>query len=473
MIQCVWSRCLLFGLLLSQACLAQSHGSEIVPWLNHEEQVALSKVFANISRSDAAPGSVVAAPSRENPNYYFHWIRDASLTMETLATLYQNTDDATLKARLKTTLMQFVDFSRQNQLTPTLTGLGEPKFNVNGSAFNDKWGRPQNDGPALRAIALIRFARQLLAENQVDYVRARLYDGKAPTQTVIKADLEYVSHQWQAPSYDIWEEVKGDHFFTRFVQRRALIEGASLARQLGDPGAATWYQSQADSIRDDMGRFWDGGRGYIDATLDRVDGLASKVSDLDSAVILGVLEGEMGDGFLDITDDRVMSTFQRLINTFAGLYPINRGHRFPGVAIGRYPEDVYGGSDFSGGNPWVLITDGFGEAFYRMAEEFGAAGKIAMGPGAMAALAPLVPGMTMRPGETIGSGDPRFKTLIDAMKREGDQYLLCVRAHENPDGALYEQIQRQSGFMVSAPDLTWSYVSLLRAAFARRGAYNQ
>lgn len=470
MIQSVRLRFIAFGLLLSQVCFAQSRGTDLVPWLNSEEQVALSKIFGNISRSDAAPGSVVAAPSRENPNYYFHWVRDASLTMETLATLYQSTNDSALRSRLRTTLMQFVDFSRQNQLTPTLTGLGEPKFNVNGSAFNDKWGRPQNDGPALRAIALIRFARQLLAENQSDYVRTKLYDGKAPTQTVTKADLEYVSHQWQAPSYDIWEEVKGDHFFTRFVQRRALIEGAELAQQLGDGGAASWYRSQADAIRYDMGRFWDGGHGYIDATLDRVDGLASKASDMDSAVILGVLEGEMGDGFLDITDDHVMSTFQRLIDVFASLYPINRSHRFPGIAIGRYPEDVYGGADFSGGNPWVLITDGFAEAYYRMAREFGAAGKIVMGPGAMAALAHLTPRSALHPGETIQSGDPRFNALINALKSEGDQYLLCVKAHENPDGSLYEQIQRQSGYMVSAPDLTWSYVSLLRAAFARNAA---
>lgn len=466
MIQSVRTCFIVLSLFLSQVCLAQSGRTDLVPWLNSEKQVALSKIFANISRSDAAPGSVVAAPSRENPNYYFHWIRDASLTMETLAGLYQSTNDPGLKGKLKSVLTQFVDFSRQNQLTPTLTGLGEPKFNVNGSAFNDKWGRPQNDGPALRAIALIRFARQLLAENQLKYVRERLYDGKAPTQSVIKADLEYVSHQWQAPSYDIWEEVKGDHFFTRFVQRRALIEGAELARRLGDPGAATWYESQAGAIQDDMGRFWDG-RGYFDATRDRVDGLASKVSDLDSAVILGVLEGERADGFLTVTDDHVMSTFQRLIETFAALYPINQGHRFPGVAIGRYPEDVYGGSDFSGGNPWVLITDGFAEAYYRMAGEFGAAGKIVMGPGARATLAPLVPGMALRRGETIESGDPRFQVLLDALRGEGDQYLLCVKAHENPDGSLYEQIQRQSGFMVSAPDLTWSYVSLLRAALAR------
>ena len=31
-------------------------------------------------------------------------------------------------------------------------GLGEPKFNVDETAFTGAWGRPQRDGPALRYI---------------------------------------------------------------------------------------------------------------------------------------------------------------------------------------------------------------------------------------------------------------------------------------------------------------------------------
>lgn len=35
---------------------------------------------------------------------------------------------------------------------PAGLGLGEPKYQVDGSRFNGAWGRPQRDGPALRAI---------------------------------------------------------------------------------------------------------------------------------------------------------------------------------------------------------------------------------------------------------------------------------------------------------------------------------
>ena len=40
-------------------------------------------------------------------------------------------------------------------------GLAEPKFNADGSAFTGSWGRPQRDGPALRATALIAYSKWL------------------------------------------------------------------------------------------------------------------------------------------------------------------------------------------------------------------------------------------------------------------------------------------------------------------------
>jgi glucoamylase len=42
------------------------------------------------------------------------------------------------------------------------SGLGEPKFNVDMSSFTGSWGRPQRDGPALRAIVLIDFGNWLI-----------------------------------------------------------------------------------------------------------------------------------------------------------------------------------------------------------------------------------------------------------------------------------------------------------------------
>src|SRR5690606_8540189 len=100
----------------------------------------------------------------------------------------------------------------------------EPVFTVDGSVFSGPWGRPQNDGPAIRAIAFIEWAEQLLKEGQRDLV-LRLYNPDLSRHSIIKQDLEYTAHQWQKDCFDLWEEVKGHHFFTRMAQRAALLKG--------------------------------------------------------------------------------------------------------------------------------------------------------------------------------------------------------------------------------------------------------
>lgn len=47
-------------------------------------------------------------------------------------------------------------------LQPSGKGLGEPKFNVDMTEFTGSWGRPQRDGPALRATAMISYANWLI-----------------------------------------------------------------------------------------------------------------------------------------------------------------------------------------------------------------------------------------------------------------------------------------------------------------------
>lgn len=57
-------------------------------------------------------------------------------------------------------------------------------YNLSGN-----WGRPQHDGPALRASILIAFARHLAKVDPPaarDYVAKNLYDGKDLTETAVK-----------------------------------------------------------------------------------------------------------------------------------------------------------------------------------------------------------------------------------------------------------------------------------------------
>ncbi len=394
-----------FFLLIISMGLKVNAKEGLDSWFKREKDVVLQKMLLNISPADGARGSVAASPSKENPNYYYHWVRDAALTMDVV----ERFDEKNFNL-----MMDYVEFSRQNQKINTLTGLGEPKFNIDGSAFNDPWGRPQNDGPALRAITLIHFANSLLEMGKENIVREKLYDGKLPTSSVIKLDLEYVSHHWQDTSFDLWEEVKGHHFYTRMVQRRALIEGASLAQKLDDPFAAEFYRSQAKKLESEIERHWNPERGIIVATLDRDGGLDYKTSGLDVAVILGVLHGTTDDGFMSVSDSRVLATAKRLEDAFQSLYSINQ-NGMVGIAIGRYPEDQY-----FGGNPWVLATFALAEFYYKLGEI-----------------------------------------------KKGDEFMARVQLHANPDGSLSEQIDRKSGYMISARDLTWNYASFLTAIGSR------
>ena len=411
-------------------------------WLNFQNDFAEKKLLESMSYPDLAPGALVASPSRSNPDYYYHWVRDAGLVMDVVINLYLKTDDQVYKSHLEQKIRDFVTFSRSNQLSSALTGLGEPKFYVNGAPYNLPWGRPQNDGPAIRAIALIKWAKIQLAAGHGKYVTDVLYDGKLPSSTVIKADLEFVAQYWKDSSFDLWEEVSADHFFTRMVQRAALLQGAELAQALGDYGASDWYLRQAHKIESAMNVFINSKTPFIPASFNYAGGLDAKKSNIDIAVVLGLLRGNNHDGYLNWNDRKVTQTLNTIINTFSDLYSVNKVAHFPGVAIGRYPEDVYDGNGFGGGNPWVLTTLAVAESYYEMAAEIGS--------------------------YTVNKHDQNViaKSYLDL----GDSYFQRVQLHANPDGSLSEQINRFSGHMTGARDLTWSYASVLTATWARERA---
>lgn len=398
-------------------------------WLKTQERISTEKLIANISPTDGSRGAVIASPERSSPNYYYHWVRDAALTMDVVLDLYDRAAKSE-KSALREVIVDYLRFSRGNQLTLTKTGMGEPKFNVDGTAFDGDWCRPQNDGPALRAVTLTRFARRLLDEGDVAFVRSEIYDGKIPTESVVKADLEFVAHHWRKKNCDIWEEVEGDHLYTRLAQHRAMEEGAALATELGDSGAAHFYRVQAAEIRVELAKHRDTARGLLIPTLNRSGGLETKTSDIDSQVILGVLHGSG----ISITDPVTISTLKIHTDTFANLYAINAMPGARGVAIGRYPEDTYSGGSEKRGHPWVLITAGFATAHYTLA------------------------------AAASGSGD--FVKARAEVAR-GDEFMERVRLHANPDGSLSEQMHRDSGYMISARDLTWSHAEVIRAAHAR------
>ncbi|MGA2706556.1 MAG: glycoside hydrolase family 15 protein [Isosphaeraceae bacterium] len=466
--------------LLVSTLVSRGRADDLDPWLKSENGVATTRLFNNLLPN----GAVIASPANRvfndpcHPDYYYHWVRDGSLAMDVLVSLYANSPDQSIRDRSLKQLMSYIDFSLNLQQTNNLSsvfgrGLGEPKFITDGSPIQCGWGRPQNDGPALRAASLCRLANRLLDSGQPDLVtlvKTKLYDSVLPTNSLIKRDLEYVSHFWGDSCIDLWEESGGHHFYTRMVQRRALRDGAVLARRLTDGGAADFYSAQAAALENAIQGHWDPGRGLLIGTLD-MEGPRDnnnnnyKTSGLDVAVALGVLHANTpGDDFFSPTDDKVLATAQKLTASF-GFYKINRTTQDDqgevlGTAIGRYPEDRY-----FGGNPWFLCTAAMGELYFRAANLWESKGSLTVSDSSKAFFSSLASSRfsSLQSGQTLSRSDPAFDDVLSTLRAAGDAQLRRVKYHAASDGSLSEQYFRDNGYSMSFGDLSWSYASILTA----------
>ncbi|BFZ63717.1 Glucoamylase, intracellular sporulation-specific [Saitoella coloradoensis] len=446
-------------------------------WLDEQYDIALDGILSNISPQDTLKGTVVASPSKQHPNYWYHWTRDAAITMEVIVQLYNDTAAQAGKAEWEQLLIDYVEHEWIVQQTNNPSGssdgggLGEPKFQVDGTPFTGPWGRPQNDGPALRALTLTHFAKAYLTHNAhssaaYDYVERYLYDGRLPTNSVIKADLEYVAGNIFEPSYDPWEEVQAENnFFVTLVSAAALMEGANLAESLGDEGAASWYRLGAEKYEDQVRSLWDGERMVWNATKGQTGGIGWKVSNLDTAVLLTSLYTDLPE-FSPYTPG-ILSTAHALNTTFSSEYAINAGERYP--LLGRYGEDRYDGYDLSEGNPWFLCTMAWSEVMYATVYYYlqkDSRIDTEAATGFWGAYLPL--------NDSTSLLDPHsgaWNETLCGLLRDGDERLEHIKKHRGQDkeefGFMSEQLDRETGYMVGAKELTWSYVQFVRTKWAR------
>ncbi|PVI03204.1 glycoside hydrolase family 15 protein [Periconia macrospinosa] len=498
-------------------------------WIQKETHISLDRLLANTKPGgrnvegknlDVADGTVVASPNKENPDYWYQWVRDAALTTNTLVDIFA--DDPS--SRLSTTISKILDAyaSLQRDLQQA-SNLGEPKFNVDGTPFTGAWGRPQLDGPALRAITLISYVRAYNASHSSlwntpkgDAFYAGLYKSELPAQSVIKADLEFVSHSWNDTSFDIWEEVEGMHFFTAMVQLRALREGTQIARAFGDAGAANWYAEQAGYLTKYVRRFWNKKKGHLVSTL------WSRRSGLDCSILLAsihALPSETADAepVFAPWSDEVLGSLLELVQDQQSRFPINNISKnkkrsvtdtptstssedneeedpdaeddsdsdetlsllstipstslLRGTALGRYPEDTYDGvSTSSTGNPWFLCTTTAATVLHLTATHLSTTANLTITPRGLPFYRALMrtSSLPVEPGVMYGPGDVVLHSIVERLRNVADEFLDVVRAHVDADGAMSEQFDRVTGVEVGARDLSWSYASFLGAARVRR-----
>ncbi|HZP12192.1 MAG TPA: glycoside hydrolase family 15 protein [Nevskiaceae bacterium] len=326
-------------------------------WLDRELTHAASAMQRSISATGivkerpgfgqtirAAKGSVVASPVLgaydPEPDYFFHWFRDSAVVMDALRMLFEM---RIVGFEALATLGEFIRFSlslEQRRITPakatpdfqkylrddaalarvTASNVaGETRVNPDGTLDISKWARPQHDGPALRALTLMRWQRAATLDAGIDAELAQL----------LRSDLAYTREHWREPSFDLWEEESGRHYYTLRVAAAALEAS-------GDRTGASEILRELDALPED----------------------------LDIAMILGVIHSG-GDGpSHTVNDPRMHAVLDQLDAAFIKAYPINQQRPAGrGPALGRYVGDVY----FDGG-AWYVATLAAAEFCFRAAK---------------------------------------------------------------------------------------------------------
>ncbi|KAG1473574.1 hypothetical protein G6F56_000877 [Rhizopus delemar] len=413
---------------------------EINKWISEQRSISFDEILKNIHPPGTPRGFLAASLSTSHPNYYYTWTRDAALVVEVICSLPQ-TKDSLLK--------DYVDFQIDSQSLPTVCDcLGEPKFNPDGTAFSGTWGRPQNDGPAERAITFMSIIDRFKGKYD-DYISDKMLPA-------LEKDLDYVTQTWEEPCFDLWEEVDGVHFYTLMAMRKSLLNGYKYVSK-------EKYKSTVKDIQNRLEKFWSSEENYIRVTQDTQGGV-NKSSGLDVSVILAANKfSEINDGFYTPASDKILATAAALKDAFLTVYPINENLQSDlGISIGRYPEDVYDGYEPTEGNPWFLATAAYAELYYRAIKEWKQNGVTIN-----AVNKPFFEGVVYFDyGDYIPNSNS-LQQIISNVSLAADKFLSTVRYHQQTNGSISEQFNRNTGHMQGARDLTWSHAALISAVKAR------
>ncbi|CAD6505050.1 BgTH12-00549 [Blumeria graminis f. sp. triticale] len=387
--------------------------------------------------------------------YFYTWSRDSALTFKSLVDIFVNDYDPSLQALIEdyvTSQAYLQTLSNPSGDLSSGAGLGEPKFNADRTPFTASWGRPQRDGPALRATTMIAYSQWLIENGYSSTASETVWP-------IIRNDLSYIAQYWNETGFDLWEEVEGSSYFTISSQYRALVEGSTLAARLGKKCESC--ETQAPQILCFLQSFWDPHRGYMLANINDKSGRSA----IDSNTILASIhqfDSAFGCDRLTMQpcSDLALSNHKIVTDSFRPVYAVNS--EIPlgrAVSVGRYPEDVY-----YNGNPWYLATFAAAEQLYDAIYTWEKYQVINVTDISIGFFRDLIP--TIRTG-TYTEASSVYHQIIDATFSYADGFMQIAATYTPTNGSLSEQYEKRTGNPLSAYDLTWSYVAFISAA-ARR-----
>ncbi len=408
-------------------------------------------------------GAIVASPILAaydpDPDYFFHWYRDSALVIDALRIAYQDgivgpeapghladfvefnlalraldggalADSPGWRAAVAADFQQYLRTDEELRTVRDETVGADTRVNADGTLDISRWARPQHDGPALRALALLRWWGVIAAPASAS--RQLTGSQLEALSQLLQEDLAYVCHHAREACFDIWEEEHGLHYYTVRVSAAALEQGAAwLAIRPGHSRAAdvSSWQAQARALLAQLDEFWlpaegSAGHGYYRSR--RLSSGERSAKELDISVILAPLHAGAAHGAHSCQDPRIHATLARLEQLFDAAYPINRQRAaLRGPALGRYADDRY----YSGG-AYYFATLAAAELCYRAA--------------------------------AATSGGSRTD-----LRSRGDAFLKTVRAFTPADGQLSEQFDQRTGEQTSAKELGWSHAAFISCVHAR------
>ncbi|KAJ0304141.1 hypothetical protein COL516b_006031 [Colletotrichum fioriniae] len=403
---------LLLGSLATQTIFGYPGGQfvkrDVDSFIATETPIALAQLLCNIGPNGChaqgvSSGIVIASPDKTDPPY-------AGLVFKAVVDIFTNSYDANLQTNIQNYIASQARLQGVSNPSGGLgdgAGLGEPKFEVNLAPFTGAWGRPQRDGPALRAIAIIGYAKWLVSNGYSSTASSVLWP-------VIRNDLAYVAQYWNQTGFDLWEEVQGSSFFTVASQHRVNGNGRS-------------------------------GR---DANV-----ILASIHNFDPAAACDAATFQP-------CSDKALASHKVVVDSFRSIYAINNGiAQSAAVAVGRYPEDSY-----YNGNPWYLNTLAAAEQLYDALYVWKQQGSITVTQTSLAFFRDR--DGSVAPG-TYASGSSTYNSLINTVSAYADGFMNVVATYAQSNGSLAEQFSRSNGQPLSADDLTWSYAAFLTAAQRR------
>jgi len=408
------------------------------------KKIAIDGILSNCKSAfdNCLPGTMIASPSTVDPDYYYHWTRDAALTSLLLIRLLSKLPQ--YGKEIYDTIVSYVFHEIATVQKNSLEYYAEPKYYVSGLRYEKDWGRPQNDGPAIRGYSLCEFAFYQLKNENTHFITQHLVDFKSKNG-IIYQDFLFVLNHYEDVSFDLWEEIKGHHYFTSEFHYQFIKKFSQLADIYSEIDIVSKCRKLMVKIRKHLDMFY------------------SKNSSKWIATVIPTNVPEHHRQWEDFGNILVYNYTQLFWNPYLHSHigpTINKiaseniqkfGKKHGVILCGRYIEDLY-----YEGPPWILLTIGFAQWLKRVKKMLDLDGSIRKEKW-FQELHEIIKDVVIHDDESFDD-DNNFSVLVSKYKRNLEKLLMSI--HQK-NGGFHESFDQETLEGLSAKKLTWSYASYL------------